>query len=60
MEYARVNGYKSTLCLGIHAQRRRTKRKHATGLLQPTQDQADQIGKDLAEAPPNCHVSASA
>ena len=45
-----MNGYKSTLCLGIHAQRRRTKRKTCEqAWCSPTQDQADQIGKDLAD-----------
>jgi hypothetical protein len=46
-----VNGYKSTLCLRIHAQRRRTKRKTCEQVFgaATTQDQADQIGKDLAD-----------
>jgi hypothetical protein len=51
-----VNGCKSTLCLGIHAQRRRTKRKTCEQVFgaATAQDQADQIGKDLADgaAPP--------
>ena len=44
-----MDGYKSTLCLGIHAQRRRTKHKNMRTGLGAAQPKADQIGKDLAD-----------